>query len=97
MHMCSVQSPFLPLTGLKNIMIWAAPEWSPAAVHFTHGFPRHVIYKEHSSFEPGNIIVTAKATNMSLHHMAFCNLESLVSQISVAGSGLTVSYLVNLR
>lgn len=78
-------------------MILTAPEWSPCSVQFTHGFPRRMIDAEHGGFLPGNIIVAAKATNMSLRRMAICDVASLVSHTSVAGTGLTVGQLSNLR
>lgn len=56
-----------------------------------------MIDAEHGGFLPGNIIVAAKATNMSLRRMAICDVASLVSHTSVAGTGLTVSQLSNLR
>ena len=87
----------ITIIRFDNVMIWAAPEWSPASVQYTHGFPRRMIEEEHGGFQPGNIIVTAKATNLALRRMAICDVASLVSQVSVAGSGLAVGRLVNLR
>ena len=78
-------------------MILNAPKWSPASVQFTHGFPRKMILAPHAGFLPGNIIVTAKASNLSLRRLAICDVASLVSRASVAASGLSGGRLVNLR
>ena len=81
----------------ENVMILNAPEWSPASVQFTHGFPRRLVQAAHGGFLPGNVIVTARASNMSLRRMAVCDIASLVSQISIANSGLSCGRLLNLR
>lgn len=78
-------------------MIYEAPEWSLASVQFTHGFPRRMIQAAHGGFLPGNVIVTSKATNLSLRRMAVQDVASLVSKISISSSGLSAGQLVNLR
>lgn len=78
-------------------MIWEAPEWSPASAQFTHGFPRRMIEAAHGGFLPGNIVVTAKASNLSIRRMTVCDVASLVSRVAIAGSGLSVGHLSNLR
>lgn len=80
-----------------NIMIWGAPSWSPASVQFTHGFPRKMIAEAHGGFLPGNVIVSAAASNLCLRRMAVCDVASLVGQLSVAGVGLNYASLLNLR
>ena len=86
----------MTIIRFDNVMIWVAPEWSPASVQYTHGFPRRMIEEEHGGFQPGNIILTTKANNLALRRMAICDVASLVSQVSVAGSGLAVGCLINL-
>ncbi|KAL9977891.1 hypothetical protein ACROYT_G015351 [Oculina patagonica] len=78
-------------------MILDAPEWSPASVQFTHGFPRRLIQAKHGGFVPGNIIVTAKASNLSLRRLAILDVASLVGLASIAGAGLSLGRLLNLR
>ena len=58
-------------------MALTAPAWSPASVQFTHGFPRRLIQAEHGGFLPGNIIVTAKASNLAIHCMSVLDVASL--------------------
>ena len=78
-------------------MIWEAPSWSPASLQYTHGFPRRLIQAEHGGFLPGNIIVTAKATNLAIRRMAVMDVASLLSRQSIAGAGLSLGRLLNLR
>jgi hypothetical protein len=78
-------------------MIWAAPGWSDASVQFTHGFPRRLIQAEHGGFLPGNVIVTAKASNLAIRRMAVFDVASLISSLSIGGVGLNVGRLLNLR
>ena len=78
-------------------MIWDAPHWSAASVHFTHGFPRKMISESHGGFLPGNITVTSMATNLTLRRLAVCDVASLVSRISTEGSGLSFARLLNVR
>ena len=78
-------------------MIMDAPDWSPVSLNFAHGFPRRMVQAEHGGFRPGNIIVTSKATNLALRRMAVCDVASLTSRASIAGSGLATGRLVNLR
>ncbi|KAJ7393632.1 hypothetical protein OS493_006619 [Desmophyllum pertusum] len=85
------------LDRFGNVMIWEAPEWSPASAQFTHGFPRRMIEAAHGGFLPGNIVVTAKASNLSIRRMTVCDVASLVSRVAIAGSGLSVGHLSNLR
>ena len=78
-------------------MILGAPEWSPASVQFVHGFPRKLVQAPHGGFVPGNIIVSSKATNLSIRRMAICDVASLVSRVCIEGVGLSVGRLTNLR
>ena len=78
-------------------MIWDAPHWSAASVHFTHGFPRKMISESHGGFLPGNITMTSMATNLTLRRLAVCDVASLVSRISTEGSGLSFARLLNVR
>ncbi len=78
-------------------MIWNAPSWSPASVQYTHGFPRRLIAESHGGFLPGNIIVSAKASNLCLRRLSVCDVASLVSRLSVSGVGLSYARLLNLR
>ena len=78
-------------------MILGAPQWSPASVHFTHGFPRRLIEASHGGFLPGNVIVAAQASNMAIRRMAICDVASLVSRMSIENSGLSIGCLLNLR
>lgn len=74
-----------------------APAWSPASVQFTHGFPRRLIQAEHGGFLPGNIIVTAKASNLAIRRMSVFDVASLLGRQSIAGAGLSLGRLLNLR
>ena len=78
-------------------MIWDAPAWSLASPEFTHGFPKRLIVQEHGGFLPGNITVSAKASNLTLRRLAGCDVACLVSQATTAGSGLNRARLLNLR
>lgn len=78
-------------------MILSSPEWSLTSVQFTHGFPRKLVEARHGGFLPGNVIVTAAATNHCLRRLAVCDVASLISKCSVAGVGLSYARLVNLR
>ena len=78
-------------------MIWDAPAWSLASPEFTHGFPKRLIVQEHGGFLPGNITVSAKASNLTLRRLAVCDVACLVSQATTAGSGLSRARLLNLR
>ena len=78
-------------------MIWDAPAWSLASAEFTHGFPKRLIVQEHGGFLPGNITVSAKASNLTLRRLAVCDVACLVSQATTAGSGLSRARLLNLR
>ena len=80
----------------ENVMILNAPYWSPAGVQFTHGFLRWLVQAPQGEFLPGNVIATAQASNMSLCRMADCDIVSLVSQISIANSGMSCRWLLNL-
>ena len=84
-------------TRFGNIMIWEAPAWSLASPEFTHGFPKRLIVQEHGGFLPGNITVSAKASNLTLRRLAVCDVACLVSQATTAGSGLSRARLLNLR
>ena len=70
---------------------------SSISVQFIQGFLRHLIQAEHGDFLLENIIVTAKASNLSICHMAIFDVMSLISHMSIASSGLSVGHLVNLR
>lgn len=74
-----------------------APPWSPASVQFTHGFPRRLIQAEHGGFLPGNIILTAKASNLAIRRMSVLDVASLLGRQSIAGAGLSLGRLLNLR
>ena len=78
-------------------MIWNAPPWSLASPQLTHGFPRRLISQSHGGFLPGNITVTAKATNLTLRRLAVCDVACLVSRATTSGAGLSRARLLNLR
>lgn len=78
-------------------MIWSSPQWSPASPQLTHGFPRRLIAESHGGFLPGNITVTAKASNLTLRRLAVCDVACLVSRATTAGAGLSRARLLNLR
>lgn len=78
-------------------MIWRSPPWSQATPQFTHGFPRRLVAESHGGFLPGNVTVTAKATNLTLRRLAVCDVACLVSRGTTAGSGLSRARLLNLR
>lgn len=78
-------------------MILSSPDWSPTSVQFTHGFPRKLVDARHGGFLPGNVVLTAQATNRCLRRLAVCDVACLVSKCSVAGVGLSYSRLLNLR
>jgi len=78
-------------------MVWQAPEWSLASVQYTHGFPRRLIPAEHGGFLPGNIILTAKASNLAIRRMSVMDVASLLGRQSIAGAGLSLGRLLNLR
>lgn len=80
-----------------NVMIWQSPPWSQATLQFTHGFPRRLVAESHCGFLPGNVTVTAKATNLTLKRLAVCDVACLVSRGTTAGSGLGRARLLNLR
>ncbi|KAJ7385995.1 hypothetical protein OS493_012328 [Desmophyllum pertusum] len=56
-----------------------------------------MIEAAHRGFLPGNIVVMARASNLSIRRMAICDVVSLVSHAAIADSGLTVGRLANLR
>lgn len=78
-------------------MVWDAPQWSLASPQLTHGFPRRLITQSHGGFLPGNITVTAKATNLTLRRLAVCDVACLVSRATTSGAGLSRARLLNLR
>lgn len=80
----------------ENIMIWNAPSWSLASPQLTHGFPWRLITQSHGGFLPGNITVTAKATNLTLRRLAVCDVVCLVSRATTSGVGLSQARLLNL-
>lgn len=47
-----------PDSRFKNVMVFDAPLWSPASVHFMLGFPRRLIEAAHGGLLPGNIIIS---------------------------------------
>ena len=81
----------------ENVMIWNAPPWSLASPQLTHGFPQRLITQSHGGFLPGNITVTAKATNLTLRRLAVCDVACLVSCATTSGAGLSRARLLNLR
>lgn len=78
-------------------MIWQSPPWSQATPQFTHDFPCRLVAKSHSGFLPGNVTVTAKATNLTLRRLAVSDIACLVSRGTTAGSGLSRARRLNLR
>ena len=53
--------------------------------------------ESHGGFLPGNMTVSAKASNLTLRRLAVCDVASLVSRVSTAGAGLSLARLINLR
>lgn len=86
-----------PSSRFGNVMILGSPPWSPTSLEFTHGFPRKLVDDDHGGFLPGNVILTAQATNRCLRRLAVCDVACLVSRLSVEGVGLSYSSLLNLR
>lgn len=78
-------------------MIWEAPAWSQCSPQFTHGFLRRLVDAKHGGFLPGNVIVSAQASNLALRRLAVCDVASLASKNWLVAGGLSLSRLLNLR
>ena len=59
-------------------MIWQAPSWSAASAQYTHGFPKRLVAESHGGFLPANIMVTSKASNLSLRRLTTCDVAAIV-------------------
>ena len=88
---CKTNPRFFSLGRFENVMALTAPAWSPASVQFTHGFPWRLIQAEHGGFLPGNIILTAKASNLAIRRMSVLDVASWPTVHRWSGSQLRPS------
>ena len=88
---CKTNPRFFSLGRFENVMALTAPAWSPASVQFTHGFPWHLIQAEQGGFLPGNIILTAKASNLAIRRMSVLDVASWPTVHRWSGSQLRPS------
>ena len=85
------------LLRYDNVMRWQALSWSAASAQYTHGFPRRLVAESHGGFLSGNIMVTSKASNLSLRRLAICNVPAIVSKQSISRASPSRARLLNLR